>query len=788
MKAIVASASFFSTILAQTTPGLITPCISGEPGCLTTVETYPDLTTPCSPGEEGCEVTEQTLTTIKENLYNECGSLKLQTGDSGEFSSKNYPNAYPTGVSCVWNIEVDEKSAISIFVDHNYYIQPADNCKRGYLQFVDFENSDSSNLNTAEKNCQGYDYPGGFRSVGNKLSVYFSGGQYSDSDNVGFKLKWFKIGKNDNVCGSEKNQRGTSGVIESVNYPNHYFNMTVCKWNIEVEWPNQIIISPNFENFEIGRYDSLVAIDPYTGDKTYFSESAADGLSLNPDTSKLISFREKLNIEFKSNSENSHTGFQLKWFEHKVAEINTCGSKSLLKEENATIQSMNYPNNYENNADCEWFIEVDEGSKIQVNFEQSEFDLADYYEWAQVECEHDYLLFEEPEKNSHRFCHKPENFITEGNRLQVTFKSDQFGTAKGFRFSYVELKNDTGINLCGSEIEQRGLSGEFSSFNYPSTYAMDIDCEWNVKVDPGMIIKVQIEESKASSNCSLQNSDYLKIGTENDPQTSSFCSFNELSGQILKSMGNQLDFKFLRNENNKFSNYNAFKVKWWAEPASEICESKNTTPVQQIIPAGKTGILSDCFKTEENDATIYLIAEHQDQNFVFTSEHVIGSGCIQIDALGNNEESNDLSSIKICSEHTVFSASFSTNQTYKINSNLAKISFDSFKGSYSFVYNRIDNETKWNQISGIYNKWDDLSLENYDCLTNYATDADDVVIGLHKKEYTDLTEIPFDFINSTAGAGFLNKYSIDHSHSYSAFLNTCSLALGQMHYFTLCSR
>merc|ERR1712038_426579 len=88
-------------------------------------------------------------------------------------------------------------------------------------------------------------------------------------------------------------------------------------------------------------------------------------------------------------------------------------------------------------------------------------------------------------------------------------------------------------------------------------------------------------------------------------------------------------------------------------------------------------------------------------------------------------------------------------------------------GSYSFIYNRIDNETEWNQIEGISKTVSNKQSEN-DCsyLTNYATDPDDVVIGQHQQNYTGLTEVTFEFINSTLGAAFLNKYTDEHSHKY----------------------
>merc|ERR1712178_20893 len=49
---------------------------------------------------------------------------------------------------------------------------------------------------------------------------------------------------------------------------------------------------------------------------------------------------------------------------------------------------------------------------------------------------------------------------------------------------------------------------------------------------------------------------------------------------------------------------------------------------------------------------------------------------------------------------------------------------------------------------------------------NYVTNPDDVVVGEHKKTYSGLTQLPYNFITSTAGTAFLNKYASDHGHYY----------------------
>ena len=127
-----------------------------EPIIDTIIETTTEdiFNTPCVVGEsEGCTSTApatESTTTTTPDPNNACGSLQLQTGESGEFSSKNYPNPYPSGINCEWNIEVDNNSAIAVVVDENFYIYNyySDySCSRGYLQFIDQEsNSTGSSI------------------------------------------------------------------------------------------------------------------------------------------------------------------------------------------------------------------------------------------------------------------------------------------------------------------------------------------------------------------------------------------------------------------------------------------------------------------------------------------------------------------------------------------------------------------------------------------------------------------------------------------------------------------
>ena len=139
-------------------------------------------------------------------------------------------------------------------------------------------------------------------------------------------------------------------------------------------------------------------------------------------------------------------------------------------------------------------------------------------------------------------------------------------------------------------------------------------------------------------------------------------------------------------------------------------------PVQNYISADKTGVISGCLQDEE-EKEIYVVAENRNHKLVFISDHFTGSGCVQIDALGDLT-SDDLESTRFCSQYSVFSASFSTNQTYKVNSNFARISFHGFSGRYSLNYIKITNDSEWYNYNVC--KCDNGVVSDTDCLEDGA--------------------------------------------------------------------
>ena len=68
---------------------------------------------------------------------------------------------------------------------------------------------------------------------------------------------------------------------------------------------------------------------------------------------------DQLKVQFISDRSVAQNGFRLEWV------VDGCGGS--IRKSSGTINSPNYPNVYPTSVTCEWKIETDPGTKIQLN-------------------------------------------------------------------------------------------------------------------------------------------------------------------------------------------------------------------------------------------------------------------------------------------------------------------------------------------------------------------------------------------------------------------------------------
>ncbi|XP_054157647.1 ovochymase-2-like [Oppia nitens] len=148
----------------------------------------------------------------------------------------------------------------------------------------------------------------------------------------------------------------------------------------------------------------------------------------------MISDSGTARVEFKGNDLEQDRGFKI------VADIirSNCSQKFVNKTD-VTIESPNYPNNYDEETTCVWEIEVPNGKFIKLTFDGP----IDINVPNSNICAEDYLLVSQSgdfDVDVQRFCgnQNPSPIISTSNKMLIKFNSNSANTAKGFRAKFVE--------------------------------------------------------------------------------------------------------------------------------------------------------------------------------------------------------------------------------------------------------------------------------------------------------------------------------------------------------------
>jgi len=101
-----------------------------------------------------------------------------------------------------------------------------------------------------------------------------------------------------------------------------------------------------------------------------------------------------------------------------------------------TVESENYPSNYDNNLDKTYKIEVKSGKKIKINFDDLDIEYHKLcrYDWVWIKDGDDEVMYA-------RMCgdKKPGIVTSTTNKVEIFFHSDYSITKRGFKLTWVEV-------------------------------------------------------------------------------------------------------------------------------------------------------------------------------------------------------------------------------------------------------------------------------------------------------------------------------------------------------------
>ncbi|KAK3791976.1 hypothetical protein RRG08_035467, partial [Elysia crispata] len=392
-----------------------------------------------------------------------CGSAL--SGNNGTFQSPNYPNNYPNNVYCEWTIRTDLGTKVQLTfsafeLQNSYYCSSS-------VDSVTIHDGSNSTAGFLGRLC-GSGYSDSIVASSNSLYILFT------SDNSfslsGFQAQW-SINQG---CGQALT--GNNGTLKSPNYPYNYPNDARCVWTITTDPDTRVMLTFSYFRLEYGYecdYDFLVIRDGSDPTSNVLQRLCG---SSTPET--IISTGNVMFIEFQTNYRRIYKGFQAQWYSREV-----CGSA--LSGNNGTFQSPNYPNNYPNNAYCEWTIRTDPGTKVQLTFSAFELENS-YYCSSRI----DSVTIRDGSNSTAgligRLCGSgySDSIVASGNSLYIFFTSDNSFSISGFQAQW-SINHGCGEALTGN-------NGTIQSPNYPYNYPNNIHCEWTITADPGQRIILRV--------------------------------------------------------------------------------------------------------------------------------------------------------------------------------------------------------------------------------------------------------------------------------------------------------
>lgn len=420
------------------------------------------------------------------------------TSEEGTIASPNYPQTYPNAVDCEWILKTSPGNRVYITFEQ-FSLDYSEGCNEDYFEIR--ENNGAGKLLGVY--C-GNDIPINVTAA-TVLYMKFHSDDKSRGHNL-FLLHFGFLHGNDIVDIDE-------GEITSPLYPHSYLGVGEYTWRVILTGKETITLSVS--NLEIHSYtdicsNSLSIYDGY--DDTAPVLDVLCGILSEPKVLKTTS-----NVAYiKLSLDETNTGamFHMRWIKsdqagkEEVGDIINCGSNEttlvLAGINNTTIQSPNYPNEYDNDLNCEWLYKTTSGQHLSLHFQNFEVEEMTNCVSDSVSVYSSNNLVEwKPIKE--RVCTSQpmlSNDIESSRYMKIRFKTDSSVTKKGFTG---QIKA-----ACGGYINE--LSGVIAPFKnqygvYRTGYPYSrigrqskLKCNWTVKVRPGRLIKLRFIHFNITNN------------------------------------------------------------------------------------------------------------------------------------------------------------------------------------------------------------------------------------------------------------------------------------------------
>ncbi|XP_070768774.1 ovochymase-2 [Enoplosus armatus] len=447
-------------------------------------------------------VTDKTdSSTHAEGLDSGCGGLQELSGESGTFTSWNYPNSYGNGKSCTWDITVDPGKVIHLWFEE-FALEDTQLCTSDFITLQD-------SLGVIGKYC-GYTKPQPLVSFTNRLTVYFDTNDRKTDQ--GFKAHYKAVAPEltSEIAGAGGFLQGDQGDLMTPGFAEqNYVNGALYQWRITVPEGQRVRLT--FTSFDLVPEVCGDFIQVYDG---YKAGSSSLGKFCGGTMPKPVeSSSNTMAVRFKSDNRLTSKGFKATYTIHPPVVIPTTttptpantttptpttttrpttqtspaptssgsGGPVILQGRKGVIQSLGFPNPYPAHLNSSWKISVPKGLLVKLQITE----MAITGETGQ--CKEDKLVISDNYSTLGTHCGYilPPVVVSASDTISVTFQSDSRLTDRGFsaKWEAVYPEDITEIQGCGFSSKEE--TGVIKSQNWPMNYKANSECMWNIALPLG---------------------------------------------------------------------------------------------------------------------------------------------------------------------------------------------------------------------------------------------------------------------------------------------------------------
>ncbi|XP_040043305.2 ovochymase-2 isoform X2 [Gasterosteus aculeatus] len=505
-----------------------------------------------------------------------CGGPQQLTGESGTFTSFNYPSSYDNGKSCTWDISVDPDKVIHLWFEE-FALEDTQLCMSDFITLRD-------SLGTIGKYC-GYTKPKPLVSLTNHLKVYFDTNDRKTDQ--GFKAQYKAVDPKlaPEIAGAGGFLQGDQGTLMTPGSPEkNYLSGALYQWKITVPEGEKVRLTFTF--FDLVPEVCGDFVEVYDGDKagsSSFSKFCGGKMPKPVESSS-----NTMVVRFKSDNSLASKGFIATFTKSSLPPVVTTptprpttprpsttqtpppttsgGGPVILHGRKGVIQSVGFPNPYPAHLNSSWMISVPKGFLVKLQITE----MAITGEPGQ--CKGDKLVISDGYSTLGTHCGNllPPVVVGAGDTISVTFQSDGRLTDRGFsaRWEAVYAEDIAEIQGCG--ISSKEETGVIKSQNWPMNYKANAECMWNIALPFGKKITLTFThfdlEAKdlMTSKCFDNMMVYELSGLTNALlQTHGpFCG-TKLPGTI-QSKGSRLVVRF---HSDLFTESKGFRAYWTTNPS-----------------------------------------------------------------------------------------------------------------------------------------------------------------------------------------------------------------------------